>query len=112
MTTAFKRWPNFWEKESPWGKTDEPPGLTPEVHSIQNRKICGLGYFTQQQTPPGQHLQVSQTQTPVSQQPQSHAQQQDFPQQLPAQAESALGAAVNENKDASKKTSRYINNLQ
>jgi len=49
-------------------------------------------------------------QTPVWQQPQSQTQQQEFPQQLPAQAGGAWGAAADENNVAIRKTNRYIKN--
>ena len=74
----------------------------------QAHEKCGrLRYFTQQQTP-GQPGQASQTQVPVSQQPQSQRQQQAPLQQPSAQAGAALGAAAEEKSVASKNMNTYI----
>lgn len=79
---------------------------------FKTAEFRGLNYFTQQHAPPGQQGQASQTQTPVSQQPQSQTQQQELPQQLPAHAGAAMGAAIEENNAASRNVSVYIRNLQ
>ena len=72
----------------------------------------GENSFTQQQTPPGQHGQASQVQTPVSQQPQSQTQLQEVPQQLAEHAGLAWGAEAEANNEANKSANRYIKNLR
>ena len=73
--------------------------------------VCRLLYFTQQQAPPGQQGQASQTQVPVMQQPQAHEQAQGppFSQQPVLHAGAEAGV---ENREASKSKKAFIENLQ
>jgi hypothetical protein len=69
--------------------------------------LCRLLYFTQQQAPAGQQGQASQTQAPVSQQPQAHEQAQGAP--LSQQPALHAGAAAGvENREASMSKKAFI----
>src|SRR4051812_25844623 len=87
-------------------------GVPETSASLLNRVAMQVGtlrYLAQQQAPPGQPGQASQTQTPVWQQPQLQAQQQaPWSQQPVPQAGVALVAGTEANRDASRSMKTYM----